>query len=64
MTSNEQDDLLFIITTILSILLIISEMLGLSKCDANSIIQLLGKLHFKGCNEPPSKKKEEEVVVE
>jgi hypothetical protein len=49
MQSTEQDTILFIVSTALSILLIISEVLGMSKCDANSILQLLGKIQFKGC---------------
>lgn len=44
-----EDDVLAIVTTILTILLIISELLGMSKCDSNSILQALNKIRFNGC---------------
>jgi hypothetical protein len=48
------EQLLTLVSTILAILLVISELLGMSNCNANSILQVLGKI---GC-QPPRKQEE------
>jgi hypothetical protein len=44
-----QDDILIIISFTTTSLLLISEILGLSKCEANSIVQLYKMFNFGGC---------------
>jgi hypothetical protein len=46
--SDDTDFIFAIIATTSSILLVVSEFLGISKCEANSIIQLYKAYHF-GC---------------
>jgi hypothetical protein len=48
------EQLLTLVSTILAILLVISELLGMSKCDSNSILQVLSRI---GCH--PKNKQEE-----
>lgn len=49
------EQLLTLVSTILAILLVISELLGMSKCDSNSILQLLNRI---GCHRPGKKEEE------
>lgn len=47
------DELILTLTsTILAILLLLSEWLGMSKCSSNSILQVLRRIKFSGCTEP------------
>lgn len=60
----EADDAITIVSTIMAILLFISELLGWSKCDSNSITQFIINNLQRRIKHKEEEEEEEEVEVE